>query len=456
MKYSKHILLTIFCAAFSFGVHAQNMIDKVIAVVGDEVILSSNVDMLYYQYVSQGQPVTDDFKCTILKNLLEEKLLLHQAKVDSVDINEDEIGDELDRRIRYFMQMFGSQEKLEDYYEKSIIQIKDEFREDIKNQLLTNKVKGSITQHVNVTPREVNAYFESIPKDSLPYYNAQVEVGQVVIQPEISDMQDSIARKKILDLKARADKGENFSTLALLYSQDPGSAAKGGELGFMQRGSLVPEFEEVAYQLKKDEVSDIVKSEFGYHIIQMIQRRGESVNVRHILIKPKVTAIELNAAEKKLDSIRSLVIANTMTFEKAVGLYSDDELTKASGGMFMNQASANNSFDMDELEPTVYFNIEKLKPGEYSKVMLFTTPRGSQAYRFLFLKSETEPHQASLKTDYEKIKQLAINERKEQKINDWYLARIKKNYVNIHEDFLNCSVLEDWVEIKELKAKEVK
>lgn len=454
MKHTRIILIHLFLLTSQVLFAQTDVIDKVIAVVGDEVILQSSVEMQYYQLISQGQSVDEDFKCSILKESLREKILIHQARIDSIEINEDEINDELDRRIRYFTQMFGSQEKLEDYYEKSIVQIKDEFREEIRNQLLSNKVKGGITSSVNVTPKEVANYFKHMPKDSIPYYNAQIEIGQIVIHPKVSPIQDSLALKKITDLRTRISKGEKFSTMALLYSQDPGSAQKGGELGFMPRGSLVPEFEEVAYQLAPGEVSEVVKSDFGYHIIEMIKRRGESINVSHILIKPTITGEDMRAAEKKLDSVRSLIIADNITFENAVKNFTEDEQTKGSGGMFLNQATASTSFDMDELDPNVYFNIEKLNAGDYSKVALFTTPRGEQAYRFLFLKSETEPHKASLQTDYESIKQLAIRERREEKIEEWFLARINKNYVFIHEDFLNCTVLEKWINHNKLESKE--
>lgn len=444
MKYSRlYITLAITCLSFiSFS--QGGVIDKVVGIVGDEMILNSSIEMQYHQYVAQGMKPQEDFRCTLLKSALEEKLLIHQAKIDSIEVSEDEVEGELDRRIRYFTSMFGSQEQLEEYYKKSIIQIKDEFREDIKNQLMSNRVRGNITRNVAVTPSAVKEYFEALPEDSIPHYNAQVEIGQITIKPKITVEQDSAAYKKLAELKKRIDKGEKFETLALLYSQDPGSAAKGGELGFMARGTLVPEFEEVAYQLKPDEVSDIVKSDFGYHIIQLIKRRGESVNARHILIKTKFSGVELRAAEKKADSIRSQIIANQITFEKAVARYSDDEVTNGSGGLFMNQETASTFFDMDDVDPQVYFQIEKLKPGEFSKVSLFADQRGEQAYRFIYLKSATTPHKASLETDYEKIKQMAIAEKERAQVHKWYLARIKKNYVFIHDDFLNCSVLEEW------------
>ena len=297
----KYILIAFLL--FSSQIFAQKEIDGVRAIVGNEIILTSDIETQYQQYLAQGYANREEIKCQIIEDLLYQKLLLNQAKIDSLEISEQEIESELEKRIRYFVGQVGSKEKLEEFYGKSIIEIKSEFRDLINEQLLSQRMQGSITADVKVTPSEVKTYFNNLAKDSLPTIEAEVEISQIVLKPEISQQEKERVKNKLKSFKERLQNGEDFKVLAALYSDDPGSAKNGGELGFVGRGDLVPAFEAAAYKLKGDEISNIIKSEFGYHIIQLIERRGEQINVRHILLKPKVSSTQLMELKSEIEDI---------------------------------------------------------------------------------------------------------------------------------------------------------
>ncbi len=420
------------------------VVDKVIGVVGDNIILLSDIELQYEQLAAENPEVPTEFKCEILNQMLTQKLFLQQAKLDSIVISEDEIESELNRRIRYFTAMIGSVEKLEDYYGKSILAIKDEFRKDIADQLLAQRMQGNIFGSIKVTPSEVKKFFNSIPKDSIPYYNAEVEIGQIVKKPEVAIEQRQLAIEKVEGILARARKGENFATLATIYSEDPGSANKGGELGFVGRGELVTEFEGAAFRLKPDEISDIVKTKFGYHIIKMLEQKGERIRVSHILIKPKTSTYDLQDAITFLDSVRTLITDSAMTFEKAVDKFSEDEESKSQGGLLVNQQTGNASFEISQLDKNVYFAIDKLKVGEISKPQIFVTAEGEQAVRILMLRSESAAHTANLQDDYYKIKAIALQRKQEAELTKWTERKIEYTYVNLNSGYKECPNLKHW------------
>jgi len=360
------------------------LVDQIVAVVGQNMILESTLEAEYLRFRMQGtiQGSAASIKCQILESLLYEKLLLNQAELDSVEVTEGQVEQAMDQRLRYFINQFGSQEKLEEFYDKSIIEIKDEFREQVRNQLKVETVQQDITANVSLSPSEVRSFFKKIPRDSIPLINSEVQIGQIVRLPPVTMEQKIEVKEGLRELRRRITEGESFATLAILYSEDPGSASKGGELGFYSRGELYPEFEAAAWRLKEDEVSDIVETEAGFHIIQLIERQAEYINVRHILIKTKVSPVELNAAREELDSIASLIRDETMTFEEAVREYSDDP-GKYTGGMLINMRSGTTTFEMDELEPQVSFVIDKLEVGEISNAVPMKTEDGKDAYRIL-------------------------------------------------------------------------
>jgi peptidyl-prolyl cis-trans isomerase SurA len=420
------------------------LVDKVLAIVGDNIVLLSDIELQYAQLSAERLDMPVEFKCEILEQMLTQKLFLQQAKVDSVVVSDDEINNELDRRIRYFIGMIGSVEKLEAYYEKSIVEIKDEFRKDIAEQMLAQKMQTQIFGTIKVTPSEVKSFFNDIPEDSLPYYNAEVEVMQIVKIPEVSPEQKQLAIEKIEGIFERAMKGEDFAKLAIIYSEDPGSAAKGGDLGFVGRGELVTEFEGAAFRLQPGEISPVVKTKYGYHIIKMIEQKAERIRISHILIKPKITSFDLQNSLTLLDSVRTLIIENKMTFEKAVDKFSDDEDSKNQGGLVMNPQTGSSAFETAQLDKSIYFAIEKMKPGEISLPSLYTAPDGEQATRIIMLRSETKPHVANLKDDYSKIKAAALQKKQQKEMVKWTTLKIQHTYVKLSDDYRDCPNLKHW------------
>ena len=354
----------------------DSIIDGVIAVVGSKMILKSDIEKQYLEYRMQGniQGTSTSVKCLILENMLFQKLLLNQADVDSVTVTDAMVENEMDSRMRYFISQIGSPEKLEDYFQKTIVEIKNDMREVIRENLLIREEQGMINKDMTITPSEVKAYFRKLPKDSILEISSEIEIGIIVKQPEISEIDKKEVKDKLTSLKERVKKGDDFSTLAILYSEDPGSSKKGGELGMFKRGEMRPEFEAAAFKLKPGETSDIVETEDGYHIIQMIERRGEYINVRHILLQPKVSALNLSKSKILLDSISDLIIQKKITFAEAVIRFSDDP-SKNNGGLLINPATGDSKFEVSQLDPKIFFIIDKLKVGEISSSAIFKTER---------------------------------------------------------------------------------
>jgi peptidyl-prolyl cis-trans isomerase SurA len=442
-KFIKSLICSVI-TLFALSVSAQpqkKLIDQVIAVVGNNIILQSDLENQYFQMLQQGGEENENSRCELLEELLFQKLLLHQAKLDSVKINDSQVESEMDRRMRYFIQQIGSEEKLEEYYGKSINAIKDEFREIIRDQLLIQQVQQKITGNITVTPAEVKSFFNKIPKDSLPFVNSELEVAQIVAYPKISNEAKDEARTKSEELRARVVKGESFSTLAVLYSEDPGSAKRGGELGFVERGVFVPEFEAVAFRLKIGQISEIVETTFGYHFMELIERRGERINIRHILITPKVGQDDLKKARHYIDSIRTLIInTDTLNFNEAAALFSDDKDTKYNGGLLVNPVNGTNRFEADQLDPSVFFTVDKMKVGEISQPVAYQMPGGKQAFRILYLKTRTEPHRANLKDDYQRIQDAALNDKQDKIIAKWIDKKMSTTYFKISDDYKSCNM----------------
>lgn len=440
------ILLSVVCCLFSaFAQEERKLVDRVEGIVGDNIILHSDIELQYQQMKLEGTDVPDDFKCAILDQMLSQKMLLENAELDSLAVSEDEIEGELDRRVRYFVSMIGSEEKLEEYYGKSIIRIKDEFRTDIREQLLSQKMRSKVLEKVKVTPADVKAFFNAIPKDSLPYFNAEVEVGQIVINPTVNQELKDYTRQSLEGIRERLLKGEDFCILAQLYSEDPGSAEQCGDLGFIKRGEMVTEFEGAAFRLAENEISEVVETKFGFHVLQLLEKKGDRIRVRHILMRPKTTSYDLIQAKQKLDSVRTLIVEGKMKFEEAAGKFSEDEATKNMGGMLVNPQTGNTFFEVDQLDKSVYFTIEKLSPGEISAPELFPTPDGLQAYRILYLKSETAPHEANLKDDYSKIKSAAAQQKEELAFSRWIREKVRDSYIYVEQSYRGCELMKKWL-----------
>lgn len=417
----------------------NQILDQVVAVVGQEVILKSDIETQYLQFRMQGyiEGSKESIKCDILRDLIFQKLLLNQAEIDSIVVAESQVDQEMDRRFRYFIQQFGSQEKLEEYYDKSVDEFKEEMREVVKNQLIQQNVQAEIVQNVSITPKEVKAFYKEIPADSLPLINSEYFVAELVKEPEITEAQKLSVKERLLELRTRILKGESFATMAILYSEDPGSAKKGGELGMYGRGELYPEFEDAAFNLKEGEISGIVETEAGFHIIQMIEKQKDFINVRHILLRPKISPIQIEETLTYLDSIYRLIQDSTYAFDQAVRMFSDSP-NRISGGMLINPNSGNNSFQAEELDPKVFYTIDKLKIGEVSKPVSYTNTENKDAYRLLQLVEKTKPHRANIEQDYDKIYMIALNKKHQDELDHWVVEHAKEAYIRIVDNYSEC------------------
>lgn len=424
-------------------VKAQKTIDGVAAVVGDKIILHSAIEGQYQQMAAQGYSGDESaLKCQLLEEQLYQKLLAHQAEVDSVVVTEMEINDAIDQRIRYFVSQIGSEEKLAEYFGKSINQIKEEFKPIFKDQLLAQRMEGRVTADITVTPEGVRKFYNDIPKDSLPVLPLELEVSQLVVVPEVDPKEKERIEQKLNSFKERVKNGEDFSILATLYSEDPGSAKNSGELGFLARGVLVPEFEAVAFRLQPGELSDIVQTKFGFHLIQMIARRGEQINVRHILLKPNVSSASMQEAKNKLDSVMQLVQIDSLSFEEAAIQFSDDD-TKNNGGLILNPQTGTASFTAEELDPSIFFLVDKMEAGECSEATPFTMLDERKAYRVIRLNKKTDSHRANLKDDYDRIQTVALQELKAKATQEWISDKISKTYIKIQADYV-CDWKNNW------------
>lgn len=444
----KTIVLIFFSVLTMLGFKAwsqqEQVIDEVVAVVGANYVLQSDIEAQYIQFRMQGG-ITDAraTRCQILEDLLFQKLMLNQAELDSVVVSDDQIEQTMDARFRYYIQQFGSQEKLEQFYKKSLIQIRDEFRVLVKEQLMVDEVQQGIVKDLKVTPSEVRAFFNALPVDSIPMLDTEYEILQIVKEPAISKEELDATRDRLKSLRDRIMKGENFSTLAVLYSEDPGSSKKGGEIGLTGRGQLYPEYEAAAFGLKKGEVSDIIKSKAGYHIIQLIERRGEQINTRHILLMPKISESDIQNASKLLDSIAGMVREKKMTFEDAAIKYSDDP-GKINGAYLINEATGNNRFLSNQLDPKIFYSIEKLEPGDITRPIAMINDESKQTLNLYMLKSRSQPHKANLKDDYSTIQEWALNKKRGDTINKWITDKISKTYFRINESYHDCNFRHSW------------
>lgn len=438
--------LAIFICSPSFSQNDNSyIIDQVVAVVGKNVILESDIENQYLNYRMQGgiRGSSDDIRCQILEEQLFQKLMVAQAEVDSIEVNDVQVEGEMERRLQMFISQFGSQEKMEDYYGKSIPEIKKELHDIIKEQMIAQQVQGGIVANVNVTPSEIRSYFNSIPKDSIPQIPTEYQIAQIVKTPPISMEEKLRVKDRLIELRSRILKGENFSTLAILYSEDPGSAKKGGELGFYGRGQLYPEFEAVAFKLKEGEISNIVETEAGYHIVQLIERKGDYVNVRHILLSPKVSPADLAKASRELDSIANLIRSDSISFEDAVEEFSEAK-NKNNGGLIVNPYTGGTTFEAEQLDQQISFVIEKMKVGDLSNPVPLKTEDNEDAYQIVLLKKKTKPHKANLKDDYSKIQTWTEAKKKEEVIDKWINEKAKETYVRIIDEYKSCNFRHSW------------
>ena len=454
MSNNRCIFLFLILLTISYHVSAQEakVIDKVAAVVGSNIILQSEIEMQYAQYLAQGNQANEDFKCYILQQQLTQKLLAQQAAIDSIDVTESEVDDNINSRLRYMSNQAGGQERLEQFLNRSLLQYKEEMRPSVYEQLKANKMQQNIVAGIDVTPLEVKRYFESLDTDSLPYFNTEVEVGELVVFPQPTREEKQQFRDRAEELRRQVADGGDFATVARLYSQDPGSAPHGGDLGFNTRDGFVKEFSAVAFRLKPGELSPVFESEFGFHFLEVLERRGEEVRTRHVLITIKPTPESLKRAKTHIDSIYQHVVDNKLDFYTAATRYSDNKETKYNGGMLLNmenQESRTTLIPADKLDASVFTAIDTLQPGEYSRPSEFTDRTGKRGYRFTYLKSRTPPHQANLKQDYAKIKEAALQDKINRELSEWFEGRRKVTFIDINEEYHNCDDLKIWLKDQE-------
>jgi peptidyl-prolyl cis-trans isomerase SurA len=435
-------------------------LDKIAGVVGSGIILQSDIELKYASYLAQGNPPNPDIKCNILQGLLTQKLLAQQAVIDSVDVKDDEVDGDVDRRMRGMIQRAGGQDRLEQFLGRSVIQYKDEIRPDIKEGLIAQKMQQKITSNVNTTPQDVKMFYDKIPKDSLPSFNKEVEVGEIVFNPKLNNAEKEAYKAKAEELRTRIKNGEDFAAMARLYSQDPGSAPQGGDLGFNDRTSFVKEFSAMAFKLKAGDISPVFETDFGFHFLQVIERRGEQVHVRHILIVPAITQASLDRAKAKADSVYDLMKKNkTVDFSTAASFYSDNKDTKYNGGMMLNADNVETRstyIPTDKLDPQVALITDTMKVGSISKPQLITGSDGKKGYKILYLKSSTDAHKANLAQDYPKIKEYATNDKINRTVSEWFQKRRKETFIKIDPEYLSCPQLQGWSTPATVTTAEVK
>ncbi len=444
----------LFLTALSFiapATQAQDVLgtaDKILAVVGkNRIILQSDLDVQFAQYKAQDPSLSDTVKCNLLQQMIVQKLLVEQADRDSLLVSDDEVEESIERRIRYYISQYGSKEKLEEVAGKTIYQLKDGYRDAFREQLMAERMQSKILENVKITPAEVQSFYNKIPVDSLPFFPASVEVGQIVIDPPVSPELDSLARATLTDIRNQiVNEGKSFETMAGLYSADPGSRDNGGRYNDVNRtgGGWAPEFVAAAFRLQNGEVSPIVKTQFGYHIIQMIQRKGEVADLRHILIRPERTSGDFKKAIEKLDSVRSLLMAGKYSFPEAVGKFSTDEAAKMTGGMILDPQTGSSQLEMDKLDPAMVLMLDTIKVGSFSQPQLFTTDRGERSVRIVYLKDRTQPHKANLRDDYSKIQQVALSQKQAKKTEEWLMDRLPNYYIKIDPEYSSCGTFSRW------------
>lgn len=426
------------------------VIDRVVATVGGEIILLSEVQE-QYSFAKKDQPtLPETYQCVVLQNLIVQKLLVNQAKLDSVEVTEEEVETQIDARIDRLRAYFNQDDKaIEEFYGQSVDQMKAQLNADMRNQILAERMQSKVTEKATVTPLEVQRFFGNIPKDSLPYFNAEVEIREIVYKPKVNPEQYAKARQKVDDLRKRiAEQGEDFEELAKKFSDDPGSGAQGGDLGFQKRGTFVPEFEAMAYKLETNQLSPVVETEFGFHIIQLLERRGNLIHCRHILIKPEITEEDMELSKAKLDSVRQLIRDNKITFTEAVKRFGDkNQQSYNNDGRVANPRTGNTFFEVADLETSVFFAIDGLKEGEIAEPFRFKAPDGTDQFRLVQLGSRSKPHKADLKLDYGKIQTAALEQKKGEYTEKWVLEKLNTTYLSISDMFAKCDNLQEIIGI---------
>lgn len=447
MMQSRNYILLLLCVVCTIAqAQDRKVIDRVVARVGGEIILLSDVEEQYAYIKDQSVEVNENTRCEILESTIAQKMIIHHAKVDSVEVSDAEVDGQLDYRFDNILaQMNGDEEFFQSYYGATVGEMKEKFRDDQKQQILMERMQQTLIAKIDITPKEVLEFYKEIPYDSLPYLNSEVEISEIVIEPKVNEEQRQIALDKITDIRKQiVEDDQPFEEMAKRFSMD-GSAANGGDLGFAKRGNYVADFEAAAYGLKKGELSEVVESEFGFHIIELIERRGNRIHVRHILIKPEITDEDLDLAKEKLEGIIAEIAVDSITFKEAVRKFSLEASTSyTNGGRMKNPKTGNTFFETSDLPPDVYFAIDTLNVDHITAPIEYDTPSGETLYRAIKLDTRTSPHRASLETDYDRIKQIAKNGKKNEYMADWIDKKYQKTYIEVEGIYDTCPNLAKW------------
>ncbi len=427
------------CVFFAQAQPKKVVADKILGIVGDQIILQSDIKNSISDIIRQGGNVPDNADCILTEQAIVSKILMLQAEKDSLPVTDEEVEAELDQRIRYFInQMGGNQQTLEEVAGKTIYQIKDDARESVRENKLASAMRNKIVENVKITPNEVKEFFDKIPKDSLPFFESELEIGEIVVYPKASRDLEKYIIDELNNYKKQVEtKMISFDALAKRVSQDPGTKDQGGQLQLNRNDKIWdPNFLAAAFRLKEGEISSPIKSKFGYHIIQMVERNGDDAVIRHILRIPPITDVEINEAIAKLDTVRSKIIAGTIGFNEAAGKYSEDDQAKFTGPFLLNKDGAP-YVTIDQLDKDMVATISKMKVGEYSQPTVFDADETKKGVRIVYLKSRSEPHRMNLRDDYSKISEMALEEKKNEALQKWLGAKIPTYYIMIDEQAKN-------------------
>lgn len=418
----------------------KKLIDEVVASVGDDAILSSDIEYQYGQAMIEGVNFNGDMRCHIFEQLLIQKLMINQAKIDSIEVKDGEVMQQVDARVNYFVQQVGGQDKLEEYFNKPLQQIRRDQMETVRTQMITQRMQQEIGKDIKVTPSDIRKFYSSLSEDSIPFVPTQYEIQQVVVYPEVEQAEIDRVKDRLRDFQRQVAEGRDFATLAVLYSEDPGSASRGGDLGWYSRSGFVPEFSAVAFNMRdKGKVSKIVETEFGFHIIQLIDRRGDRINCRHILLKPKVSAESRGKATAFLDTVVKYVDEGKLTFDQAAMQFSMDKDTRSNGGVMVNPEDGTVKFQLGQIPAEIAKAIQGLRVGEVSKPFaMMDEKKGKETMRIVRLVAKHDPHRANVADDYDMLKEMVENSKRKQMLDDWILAKQKELYVVVTPDWRGC------------------
>jgi len=428
---------------------SQVLVESVAAIVGNEVIYLSDIENMILELRSNGNKTpTEELRCRVLRELMTSKLFLDQARIDSIEVTDDMVENELNARLNDAIRKSGSEEALEAYFRKSMIEIKRDIRKALVEQEIINQVQGTIAENIKITPNELKKFHASIPKDSLPVIPARVQISIIQLDPPENEENKAEARQRLLELRGRILAGESFKALAILYSEDPGTASRGGELGFMLRGELEKPYADEAFSLTKNTVSRIVESKYGFHIIQLIDRNGDLINTRHILIRPKVKSEQAARAMNRLDSLANLIRKDSLKFEDVAKRFSTHKDSRINGGKFVstNPSKRETWFTLDELNQQMYVQVRDLKVGEISEPFRTTDESNNDVFRIIRLDNELPAHRANLKDDYQSLGDAALMNKRSKTYNDWIKSKIEVTYIRVSDEFESCDFLkEGWL-----------